>query len=553
MTADPFSLSHALVDELAALRPMQATFCGVPGHEHRWDDLSPEGAAHVAARFTAWRGRIEALPPQTERWPALAVGVMRDWLDREIDAYAHADQRTDLNSIASPFQNLRMAFDAMDTSTAAGWENVASRLEALGAALDGYRRTLAEGLAAGDVVSARQVRAAVAQGRINAGETSYFRGLPAALAASGIQDAALAERIGEAVPGACAAYGAMADWLEATYLPRAKAEDGVGRARYLRAMRRWLGATPDPEETYAWGWTEVRRILADMQRIAAVVAPGKAIPEVYAILRSDPAWAAPDRASLIATMTDRQRRALAELDGKHFDVPEPIRRIEVREAPPGGHPGAYYNPPSEDFSRAGTVWYALEGDGPFPLFDQISTAYHEGFPGHHLQCGLQVSLTQNLCRLHRVACDYAGYAEGWALYAEQLMRELGYYEEPAYELGMLANEMIRAIRVVFDIGAHLGLPIPDDAPFHPGEPWSFDLGVEALRDLGGMEAVHAASEITRYLGWPGQAISYKVGQRAILSLRAEHLAAGGTLVDFHRRVLGCGNLGLDLLRDQVLA
>jgi uncharacterized protein (DUF885 family) len=252
-------------------------------------------------------------------------------------------------------------------------------------------------------------------------------------------------------------------------------------------------------------------------------------------------------------MTERQRRALAELDGEHFDVPEAIRTIEVKEAPPGGIPGVYYAPPSEDFTRRGTVWYSLQGDGPFPLWDHVSTAYHEGFPGHHLQCGIQVSLTKNLCRLHRVACDYAGYAEGWALYAERLMRELGYYEQPAYELGMLANAMVRACRVVFDIGAHLGLAIPGDAPFHPGERWSFELGVEMMETLGGLTPEHAASEVTRYLGWPAQAISYKVGERAILGLREEYLAAGGTRKAFHERVLACGNLGLEMLREQVLA
>ncbi len=402
-------------------------------------------------------------------------------------------------------------------------------------------------------MAARQVRAAVAEGRVHEGERSYFRGLPAAFAASGVRDAALAERVERAVPAACEAYGAITDWLEATYLPRARADDGVGRARYLREMRRWLGSTPDPEETYAWGWTEVTRILGQMRRLMDSLAPGKTLPEVLALLRHDPSRSAPDRASFLALMAERQRHALADLDGAHFDVPASIRHVEVKEAPPGGPLGAYYLPPSEDFSRPGTVWYVLQGDGPFPLYDQVSTAYHEGFPGHHLQCGIQVSLTENLCRLHRVAGDYAGYAEGWALYAERLMGELGYYEAPEYEMGMLANGLTRACRVVFDIGAHLGLAIPGDAPFHPGERWTFDLGVEMMHTFGGLTPERAASEITRYVGWPAQAISYKVGERAILSLRREYLAAGGTLKSFHARVLACGNVGLDLLREQVMA
>jgi uncharacterized protein (DUF885 family) len=553
-TPTPFTLSDALVDDLAALRPMQATFMGVSGHDHRWDDLSPAGVARTAATMRAWRERVAALPPQSDRWASLAVHVTLDWLDNDLAAFAHCDHHTDLNNIASTFQNVRMAFDAMSTEGVGAWANIAARLEGVGAALEGYRRSLAEGLDAGHLIAARQVRAAIAQARTNQGERSYFRGLAAAFAKAGIDDPALAQRIAAAAPLACEAYGALGDWLEGTYLPRAKADDGVGRERYLREMRKFLGSTPDPEETYAWGWTEVRRIREEMVALAEKIAPGETLAAVMKLMVSDPARSAPDRATFLAAMTERQARALADLDGTHFDIPDVIRRIDVKEAPPGGALGAYYVPPSEDFSRPGTVWYSMHGDGPFAYWDEVSTAYHEGFPGHHLQCGIQVSLTKNLSRLHRVAYGYSGYAEGWALYVEQLMRELGYYEKPEYELGMLANQMMRACRVVIDIGSHLGLTIPEDAPFEAGEGWTFERAVAMMESFGGMTREHAESEITRYLGWPAQAISYKVGQRAMLALRDEFLREEkGTLKEFHTRVLACGNVSLDLLRDLVMA
>lgn len=551
MTTDPFALSDSLVDELAALRPMQATFMGIPGHDHRWDDLSPEGAARAASQLRAWRERFAALPPQSDRWARLASHVALDWLDQELAAFEHGDYRVDLNHLASPFQMVRMVFDSMDTTSVAGWSAVATRLEGVGGVLEGYRRSLAEGLDRGQLVAARQVRAAVEQGRTNQGERSFFTKLAAGV---GVDDPALRARVEAASERARAAYGSLTDWLEGTYLPRAKAEDGVGRARYLREMRRFLGSTPDPEETYAWGWTEVRRIHDEMTALASTIAPGSSPAEVMAMLRTDPSRAAPDRESFLAAMTERQARALAELDGKHFDVPDVIRRVDVKAAPDGGAPGAYYLPPSEDFSRPGTVWYSLLGDGPFALWDEVSTAYHEGFPGHHLQCGIQVSLTKNLSRLHRVAYGYSGYAEGWALYVEQLMRELGYYEKPEYELGMLANQMMRACRVVIDIGSHLGLPIPADAVMHAGETWNFERAVAMMETLGGMPRENAESEVTRYLGWPAQAISYKVGQRAMLALRDDWVRAGrGPLKEFHARVLECGNVSLDLLRELVLA
>lgn len=535
----PFALADALVDDVARHRPIFATFAGIPGHDAEWDDLSPDGEAAFASAVAGWRERVDALPEATDRWSALAVHVLHDWIDAQLDAAAHRDHEVALNTIDSPFQHVRMVFDTMD----AGWSDAVARLETLDRALAGYRRSLEAGLE-GRPVAARQVRGAIAQGRVHAGEGSFFRTLPARFAASGVADP-LRERLEAAVPRACAAYAAFTDWLEVDYLPRARTADPVGRDRYVRAMRRWLGASPDPEETCAWGWSEVRRILGEVQRLA----PGRSVVEAMRAVKADPV--APDRASFLAAMTDRQRRAF-EVAAAHFDVPEPIRRLDVKEAPPGGPPGAYYMAPSEDLSRPGTVWYARPGDGPFPLYDEVSTAYHEGFPGHHLQVATQVGLTRNLSRLHRVAYGYSGFAEGWALYAEKLMAELGAYERPEYELGRLANELIRACRVVFDVGAHLDLPIPADAPFHPGERWTFELGVELLRDLGGLSPERAASEVTRYLGWPGQAISYKVGERAILALREEFLGAGGTLRDFHARVLGCGNVGLDRLREQVI-
>ncbi|MCA9587388.1 MAG: DUF885 domain-containing protein [Myxococcales bacterium] len=552
---DPFRFSEALVDDVAARRPMQATFMGVAGHDDRWDDLSPEGAAEVDRALRDWSARLSALPvgDGEDRWSRLARVVMRDWLDQELASHEHGDHEVDLNHIASPIQSAQMVFDSMDTSSAQGWTAVASRLEGLGALLGGYRRTLEKGLAAGQVVAERQVRAAAAQCRAHAGADSSFRAMPSAMERAGVDDAALARRLERAVPGACEAFGALGAWLQESYLPRARREDGVGRERYLRAMRRFLGAVPDPEETYAWGWTEVAKILEQMRAVAAQIAPGKSLDEVIALMRTDPARAAHDRETFLAAMRDRQARALAALDGAHFDVPDVIRHVDVKEAPPGGPLGAYYVPPSEDFSRRGAICYQLAGDGPYPLWDEVSTAYHEGFPGHHLQCGLQVSFTESLCRLHRVAYGYSGFAEGWALYVEQLMSELGYYDKPDYELGMLANQMMRACRVVIDIGAHLSLPIPDGACFRPGERWTYDVAVEMMERLGGMEHDTALSEVTRYFGWPGQAISYKVGQRAMLALREEHQRAKlGDLKDFHARVLACGNVSLDLLRGEVL-
>jgi uncharacterized protein (DUF885 family) len=291
-----------------------------------------------------------------------------------------------------------------------------------------------------------------------------------------------------------------------------------------------------------------------MRQVGRTIVADADIADVVDFLERDPTRAAPDHAAFVRFVEDRQRAAVVDLDGTHFDVPAPVRNVTVNVAPPGNPPGAYYFPPSEDFSRPGSIWYSLSPeDGPVPLYQEVATAYHEGFPGHHLQVGVVLSLAEHLSRFHRLVIWYSGYGEGWALYAERLMQELGYFERPEYVFGMLASHAFRAARVVVDIGCHLGLTIPDSAPMHAGETWNHDIAVEYMNRIGLQSERMAKSEVLRYLGWPGQAISYKVGEREILGLRAIREARPGfDLKQFHREILGHGGVRLDLLRRVVL-
>ena len=553
-----FDLSSEFVDRMAALRPTMATYQGLPGHDGAWDDFSPAGGEAILRFIAGYERRLAALPKAEDRWADLAIKIMAEHLRLERTYYEDGDDMLDLNNIASTFQTIRQVLDLMDTSTVQGWTNMVTRVETIGTALEGYRKTLEKGLNQGVVASIRQVKAVIEQSRVQAGPESFFRRLPGNLTESGVQDAAIAARLDAAVPVACAAFGAFGDWLEQVYLPKATPVDAAGPERYARQTRRFLGMTIDPEETYRWGWTQVREIEAAMRDVAAQIKPGASVPEVFALLKSDKARAARDIPDFVRIMTERQMRALGELDGKHFDIPEPIRHVEVKIAPRGGALGAYYIQPSEDFTRPGTVWYSLAPDEThdIPLYDHISTAYHEGFPGHHLQCGLQVYLADHLSRLHRLSVWYPGYGEGWALYTERLMHELGYFEKPEYVLGMLNAQLFRACRVVIDIGCHLGLKVPmEETSFHPGETWNYELGVELMQKRAFQDLQYAASEVTRYLGWPGQAIAYKVGERVIMELRDElkkRKGAAFSLKDFHARVIGSGPVGLELLRELVL-
>ncbi len=550
-----FDLSDHLVDELVELSPIEATFVGVDGFDHLWDDLSPEGIRERERRLRRYQREFVDLPAGHDRWEVLAGRVGSGFLDDEVDKISAGDPFRDLNTVASPLQHVRQVFDHMDTTTSAGWENITVRMETLNEALEGYRWTLEEGRRGSLLVSRRQVLAGIEDARVHAGAGSYFASAPDRFRARGGGKARLESRLELASQLAREAFASFADYLQNQYLPDAPVEDGVGRDRYLRHAHRHLGMEIDPEETYRWGWTEVASLHRRMVAVASRIEPDESLPDVVQLLKTDPARSASDPSQFIRLMTERQQLALAELDRVQFDVPEPIKKLEVKIAPPGGSLGAYYVQPSEDYSRPGTVWYSLGNQQAIPLWDEVSTAYHEGFPGHHLQCGIQLTLADRLSRLHRVAIWHPGYGEGWALYTELLMDELGYLEKPEYVLGMLSAEMMRACRVVIDLGLHLGYRIPVDAPFRPGEAWSFETAAKMLTDLAFLYPDYATSEVIRYLGWPGQAISYKVGERVILDLRSEMQTRQGDefdLKEFHARVLGSGPVGLTHLRELVL-
>jgi uncharacterized protein (DUF885 family) len=233
----------------------------------------------------------------------------------------------------------------------------------------------------------------------------------------------------------------------------------------------------------------------------------------------------------------------------HFDIPGPVRRVEAMIAPPGGAAAMYYTGPSEDFSRPGRTWYPTLGKTRFPVWGEVSIAYHEGVPGHHLQIGQVRYLAERLSRYQRTT-GVSGHAEGWALYAERLMDELGYLEVPDHHLGMLRAQAMRAARVIVDIGMHLELTIPEDDGFAPGERWTPGLGERFMVERSWFPPDFLASEVLRYLGMPGQAISYKVGERVWLEVRDEVRRREGPAFDlkaFHARALDLGPLGLDQL------
>lgn len=550
---DIFALSDRLTDELAALDPNLATETGIDGHNGEWTDLSPAGVAKAHAFWTQALADATACSNDDRRTHVareVLVGECKRHLS-EIDAGLF---RSDLNSIASPWQGIRDIFDLAPSDSSTAWNNIIQRLTTMDQALGGYRQSLQAGLDAGEAVAKRQVLNAIEQGRAAAGNDSTLNEILERFdeTHTGPGNSERRSEIELAVQSAKNQFSLMTSWFQDVYLPQAREADPVGRERYIAAAEGFLGDTLNPEETYTWGWGELSRLTARLTELCTEIDSDLGVNGVIRLLNTDPKRAAADVDGYIEFMQARQHEALDRLNESHFDVDDRYANVEVKIASSGGALAPYYIPPSEDFSRAGCVWFPVAHQETFPYFADVTTNYHEGFPGHHLQCGWQVAMGDELSRFHKQLVWYPGAGEGWALYAEHLMDELGFLDKPEYQVGLLLSQLLRASRIVIDIGCHLELAIPDDADFHPGQAWSFDLATEMLRDVAFQPEDMAESEVTRYLGWPGQAISYKLGEKAILDLRAQRSQSEDfDLKAFHADLLSVGSIRLDLLRDLV--
>ncbi|MFC4004650.1 DUF885 domain-containing protein [Prauserella oleivorans] len=542
------------VDDYAAADPVTATVVGVEGYDDQLTDYSPEGHAARAAITKRALREVEAAEPADDgERVAKAVFTERAGLDVEIHE-AGLDVAS-LNVIESPVQNVRQVFDLMPHDTAEQWETIAKRMAQVPAALDGVRASLLAAVEAGRAPALRQVSKVAEQAETWAGMAGdgFFGTL--AGTANDVPESLRAD-LDRAATAAQEAYAELAGFLRAELAPEAPTKDAVGEDVYRLWSRYFTGAALDLREAYAWGWEEFARVEREAKEVAERIKPGASLAEAAAALDEDSRYRVSGKRAFEEWMQRLSDEALKSLRGKHFDIPDEIMALDCRIAPPGGGVGAYYSGPNEDFSRPGTMWWSVPPDKEdFSTWREVSTVYHEGVPGHHLQIATSV-YERSLNRFQRVMALTSGHAEGWALYAERLMRDLGYLEDDGNLLGMLDAHLFRAARVVVDIGMHLELEIPAGTGFHEGERWTPELGLEFMLTRTITDADHVRDEIDRYLGWPGQAPAYKLGERLWLEAREDARRREGDAFDlknFHMRALRMGGMGLDTLREQLLA
>ncbi|MFG2752235.1 DUF885 domain-containing protein [Streptomyces xanthophaeus] len=552
----PRQVADAYVDDLIALDPIAGTFLGVPASSSRLPDFSPAGAAAMAGLARTTLARLDAaeqLPGADSDAERRCGRLLRERLNAELAVHEADEHLRAVSNIHSPAHSVREVFTLTPADTDEDWAAIAERLRAVPASYAGYRESLALGLERGLYGAPRPAATFIEQLTTWAGQDDDgARDFYGSFAAAGPES--LRAELDEAAATATAAVVELRDWMRDVYAPAvADAPDTVGRERYARWSRYFNGTDLDLDEAYAYGWSEYHRLLGEMKAEAAKILPGAGPWEALRHLDENGTHIEgvdEVRAWLQGLMDE----AIENLDGTHFELAERVKRVESMIAPSGGAAAPYYTNPSEDFSRPGRTWLPTMGQTRFPVYDLVSTWYHEGVPGHHLQLAQWAHVADQLSRYQASVGLVSANVEGWALYAERLMDELGYLKDAEQRLGYLDCQMMRAARVIVDIGMHLGLEIPADSPFHPGERWTVDLAQEFFGLHSGRPADFIVSELTRYLSMPGQAIGYKLGERAWLLGRDNARAAHGESFDlkaWHMAALSQGSLGLDDLVDEL--
>ncbi|MEV5472653.1 DUF885 domain-containing protein [Streptomyces sp. NPDC004532] len=552
----PREVADAYVDALVALDPVTGTYLGVKESSSKLPDTSPAGQEALAELARATLARLD----EAERRPGAdsdierrCARLLRERLTAELAVHEADEGLRTVSNLHSPVHSVRDVFTITPTARDEDWAAIVERLRAVPTALAGYRESLALGLERKLHAGPRPTATFVEQLTEWSDTDGRGRGWFEEFASEGPES--LRSQLDDAARAATAAVVELRDWMRDVYAPTVEgAPNTVGRERYARWARYFNGTDLDLDEAYAYGWSEYHRLLGEMKKEAEKVLPGAATPWVALAHLDEHGTHIEGVDEVRAWLQGLMDEAIEALDGTHFELAERVRKVESCIAPPGSAAAPYYTAPSADFSRPGRTWLPTMGQTRFPVYDLVSTWYHEGVPGHHLQLAQWAHVSQDLSRYQATVGGVSANAEGWALYAERLMDELGFLTDPEQRLGYLDAQMMRAVRVIIDIGMHLELEIPADSPFHPGERWTAGLAQEFFGSHSSRPADFVESELVRYLSMPGQAIGYKLGERAWLLGRENARKRHGDAFDakaWHMAALSQGSLGLDDLVDEL--
>jgi len=543
---DPASvdaLAEGFWESLLELNPTTATFYGDERYADRLDDPGPAGRAAVRSLMQRTAARAAALPtdglPTEDRITLDMLQVIADLQVEEDDQ--HLYQLRVVDQMSGPQQLLPQLTQFQAADTPERLEAFIARLHAYPAFMAANAENLREGLASG--LTAPRI---VAERTIAQIERMLAVPIESAIVPSMVQvaDEADRERVRDVVRDVVLpADRAFLEALSGDYLAGTREDPGIwsapdGEAIYRTAIRSWTTLDLDPEDVHRTGLEELESIEAERRVIARGAGFGDDTAAYRRALAADPDNSPKTKDELVARATDDIDRAMA-IAPRYFGV-MPRAACEVRaveEYKEKDAPFAYYYPPTPDGSRRG-IYYANGYDLPSRMYTTLATTtFHEAVPGHHFQITLEME-NPRLNTFRRLGARMVGgaYVEGWGLYSERLADEMGLFRDERERFGMLDAQAWRAARLVVDTGLH-------------ALRWPRQRSIDFLKSAG-LTETDAIIETDRYIAWPGQALTYKIGQREIERLRAMLTERDGSAFDlraFHDAVLGHGSLPLATL------
>ena len=546
--------------------PDAATQLGYPGQNARWPDYSPAAIEARAAYLKKSAERLGAIDrAQLDGRDQLNYDLYRDLVDTAVEGLRfHYDALPlrfvnpgsllmPINQMGGVQQDVPRVIASMPAATRQDYENLVARLQGIGALVDQTIALMERGIAAGLTPPAivmrtvpGQIQAQVVTDPLASPLLEAFTRWPASVQEG--DRAHLTKQATEAYQQVVRpAFEKLRNFVATRYLPACREAIAAaalpdGPALYAYNVRWHTTTRMSPKEIHDIGLSEVKRLRGEMDKVIASSGFVGSYEEFVHFLRTDSRFYFPDAASLVTAYRDIAKRAdpeLAPLFGRLPQSPYGVRVVPEAVAP--AQTTAYYEPGAFNIGRPGYMFantYKLEAR---PKWEMEALTLHEAVPGHHLQ----ISLAQELDGLpeFRKNSSYTAFVEGWALYAESLGEEMGFYKDPYSKFGQLTYEMWRAVRLVVDTGLHsMG--------------WTRQQAIDFFTANAAKTEQDIIVEVDRYIAWPGQAVGYKIGQMKIRDLRAASARKLGDrfqLRGFHDLVLGEGAVPLDVLERRVNA
>ena len=531
--------------------PTGATYIGDHRFDALWPDLSP---AALQASHEGDKAVIAALDRFDPQALTAEDRLNRDLFRRQylanIDSYEYGSQYTPISQRGGLASMHRMA-DVVVFRTVQDYEQWLTRISTLDRLVDQNIDLMREGVKRGQVpprVILQRVPPQLEKQIVTDPTKSPFYeafakmpdSIPAAEQAR-LQAAARAAITRTVVPS----YTKLRDYVVNDYLPRTRESVGLwdtpnGVERYAELARFYTTTNLTPDEIHEIGLKEVARIRGEMMKVIAQTGFKGSFDEFLTYLRTDPKFRYTDPQQLLQAyeaMAKRVDPKLPQYFGKLPRMPYGVRPIAEQVAP--DTTTAYYQGPAMDGKRAGYYYVNLYKPEERPKYEIPVLTIHEAVPGHHLQ----ISLAQELGELPKFRRDFeaTAFVEGWALYSESLGEEMGFYADPYDKFGQLTYEMWRAVRLVVDTGLH-------------HKKWSRQQAIDYFKANAAKTELDIINETDRYIGNPGQALAYKIGELKIKQLRGEATSQLGEAFDiraFHDVVLGSGAIPLDVLEANV--